>query len=116
MAPAFGLWLRQRAEARAAGPCPDPNLLAGWLDGSLLPEEREGLESHLATCGRCRTAVLVPPEAAPAETGRAGRPGPQITLRTWVAAAAVRLVAVGLWWWTGRARTRSACSLPPRAN
>jgi anti-sigma factor RsiW len=34
-----------------------PGLVLGWLDGTLPGDTRAELESHLASCGRCRSLV-----------------------------------------------------------
>jgi hypothetical protein len=36
------------------GPCPDAAALAAWAEGALTPEETDAIDSHLATCARCR--------------------------------------------------------------
>lgn len=38
--------------------CPDANLLAGYLDGGLLPEEKEVVVIHLLVCPSCRQVVV----------------------------------------------------------
>ena len=38
--------------------CPDEELLAGYLNGSLTEEEREKIEQHLAFCKECTNAVI----------------------------------------------------------
>ena len=49
--------------------CPDVLTLAGWLEGTLSPQERGRMESHLAGCDDCRRAVALastleaPPQA-----------------------------------------------------
>lgn len=37
--------------------CPDPEYLAIYLDGELTSAEQTLVESHLATCARCRCIV-----------------------------------------------------------
>jgi anti-sigma factor RsiW len=37
--------------------CPDPGLLAVYLDGRLTPKERTFLEEHLIDCYKCRDIV-----------------------------------------------------------
>jgi anti-sigma factor RsiW len=34
-----------------------PSLVLGWIDDTLAPETRAGLEMHMATCDRCRRLV-----------------------------------------------------------
>jgi len=50
--------------------CPPTEALAGWLQGSLAPQDRSHLASHLAACDECRRAVAIAstldaPPAAP---------------------------------------------------
>src|SRR4051812_36896754 len=50
--------------------CPTTEALAGWLQGSLAPQERSHLASHLAACDECRRTVAIAssieaPPAAP---------------------------------------------------
>jgi hypothetical protein len=87
------------------GPCPRPEDLAGWLEGSLSPEERGPLTAHLASCDDCRRTVEVATlvDEAPA------RPVDEVLLArivtasrrrpawTWaVAAAALLAVVLGI--------------------
>jgi len=37
--------------------CPDPLVLAGWIDGRLDPEDAGGVDRHLARCAACTDAV-----------------------------------------------------------
>lgn len=39
--------------------CPDIGILAGWLEGTLGPQERSRMASHLASCDECRRAVAI---------------------------------------------------------
>jgi hypothetical protein len=64
---------------------PDPNLLTAFAEQTLLPEERQGVLEHLATCEDCREMVVlalpaevVPlvPDAAEAEGDRTPLPKP----------------------------------------
>jgi hypothetical protein len=86
--------------------CPDVGVLAGWLEGSLSPEDRSRMSSHLAACDECRRSVALAStlDAAPSEA-----PVNEILLSKVVsasrrrrflpfatAAAAVLAVAVGL--------------------
>ena len=48
--------LLARTERRVtafAGRCPDPGVLAAYLDSGLAPSERRDLEAHAADCARC---------------------------------------------------------------
>jgi hypothetical protein len=40
--------------ARPAGVCPDPEMLAGYLDSGLTSDERAAVEVHAADCPRCQ--------------------------------------------------------------
>ena len=85
--------------------CPDILTLAGWLEGSLSPQDRARMTSHLAGCDDCRRAVaLASTIEAPPDSGsvneillskvvaasRRRRLIPMVT-----AAAAVLAVAIG---------------------
>jgi predicted anti-sigma-YlaC factor YlaD len=37
--------------------CPDPDLLAVYLDGELTSAERSLVETHLSTCAHCRCII-----------------------------------------------------------
>src|SRR5690349_17366539 len=39
--------------------CPDVVLLAGWLEGSLSPQDRGRMASHLPACDECRRSVAI---------------------------------------------------------
>lgn len=39
--------------------CPDILALAGWVEGSLNPQDRSQMASHLAGCDECRRAVAI---------------------------------------------------------
>lgn len=49
--------------------CPDVLTLAGWIEGTLSPEDRSRMTAHLAGCDDCRRAVALAStlEAPPAE-------------------------------------------------
>ncbi|MBI2901260.1 MAG: zf-HC2 domain-containing protein [Planctomycetes bacterium] len=84
--------------------CPESDLLAAWIEGSLPAKERSRLAAHLAGCDACRrvlalAGVALDSKPAPIEADavdrwlrRLSRPGPAI----WsYAAAAGVLIAVG---------------------
>jgi hypothetical protein len=102
-----------------AGPCPDAQTLAGWLDGSLDAGARTDCERHLAACPRCQSVLAVADAAseadAPAQVVTAvPQPEPARVTRfpwrtvAWVSAplalAASALVAV----WVSRDAARPA--------
>jgi hypothetical protein len=72
--PFLGYVVRRFAPEDARDPadsCPGDNLLTSLAGGSLLAGEREGLDAHLARCGRCReiAEVLSRRVASPARAG-----------------------------------------------
>lgn len=77
--------------------CPDAEVLAAYVDDGLADSERARLESHLATCARCRAlmARLSPIEAPSSATSPVWRL-PRIDAR-WGALAATLLVGTVLW-------------------
>jgi hypothetical protein len=69
--------------------CPDPGLLAGFVEDRLLPRERAEVEAHLVRCEDCRAAALAVPRA------------PRIRiLRPWMAAVPIA-AALLLFFWPG---------------
>src|SRR5262245_11452768 len=85
--------------------CPDVLTLAGWLEGTLSPQERGRMESHLAGCDDCRRAVALastleaPPQAGAVNEILLSKVVSASRRRRFVpmaaAAAAVLAVAVG---------------------
>jgi hypothetical protein len=111
----------------AGGVCPGADALAGWLEGTLSPEERRPLAAHLASCDDCRRAVAVaatlgaPPEAAALDESLLARVVAASRRRVpwpWVAAAAALAVAVLVFAWPSRPRTETAteAKAPPAAT
>jgi predicted Ser/Thr protein kinase len=47
--------------------CPDSDRLTGFVDDSLVVDERAGIEEHLDTCEDCRSLIAVLAQAATAE-------------------------------------------------
>lgn len=43
----------EHRDTAPAGPCPDAEVLAAYLDATLTPAERDRVEAHAADCGRC---------------------------------------------------------------
>jgi len=98
-------------------------MLSAYLDGELMPDERPGIESHLALCGSCREELEtlrnakqvlagaprreIPPELIAKLEGRFLRPSwwsvfksSLLLPRVWVPAGAMGLVAtllLGVW-------------------
>ncbi len=48
-----------RRRANMAGPCPDANELAAFLEAQLTPEETARFEEHAADCSACREALAL---------------------------------------------------------
>ncbi|HEV2425338.1 MAG TPA: YCF48-related protein [Terriglobia bacterium] len=94
----------------AAGPVPTPhldaNLISGFVGQSLLPDERQRVIAHLATCEQCRAEVrlvvaVTQPDARGARANAEARPSPQgFSWQRWLrwqpvtAALAVAVIAV----------------------
>jgi hypothetical protein len=84
--------------------CPTTEALAGWLQGSLDPQQRSHLTSHLAACDECRRALAIAssidaPPAVPVNEILLSRvvaaSRPRRVLPFAAAAAAVLAAAVG---------------------
>jgi hypothetical protein len=87
--------------APPAGPCPDDNDVAAFLDGTLLPAARDRVEEHLSWCPACRevllgAAALGADDSLPLASVRA-LPARRRVPRFALAAAAVLVVSVGLY-------------------
>ena len=109
----------------ASVPCPDPEVLAAWIDQGLGAADRAQLEAHLATCEDCRAlvALVLETQDAIGESSRSGplrsnvyeEPGrtsdhriPVPLVRRWTigaglaAAAALLIILQAHAWWTRR--------------
>src|SRR6187549_1392045 len=84
--------------------CPTTEVLAGWLQGNLDPQQRGSLTAHLAACDECRRAVAIAssidaPPAVPVNEILLSRvvaaSRPRRILPFAAAAAAVMAAAVG---------------------
>jgi hypothetical protein len=84
--------------------CPDDLTLAGWVEGTLSPQDRNRMTAHLAACDDCRRAVALAStlDAPPAEGGvneillsKVVSASRRRRLAPFAAAAAVLAVAVG---------------------
>ena len=60
-----------RIDPRAAGACPDAEILAAYAEQALGPDEAAQWEGHFAACGRCRKILRV--LAASTDTPLAGK-------------------------------------------
>jgi len=101
-------------------PCPAPERIWDALDGALGPEELREVVDHVAVCPACaeewRLAAAfrdeLSDEAAGAEESDPSEPadlaaarGRRLQVRSWLAAAAVAVLALGVggvWWSTSR--------------
>jgi tetratricopeptide (TPR) repeat protein len=80
--------------ALRADACPDPEVLAAYIDGRLTPGERTTIERHLAGCPECRDLVAGSVEAID-EMARVAVPRPPRT-RLWVGLGAVLAAAAAV--------------------
>src|SRR5262245_16397399 len=64
--------------------CPEPGLLAAYVDGTVASEERTRVERHLVACPDCRE-IVAGAVSAQAEIGRIA--APRRPSRTWIAIA-----------------------------
>lgn len=55
--------------------CPESEILAAWIEGSLGPTGRAAVRGHLADCDGCRRAVALAGTLGPAPAGGAGPGG-----------------------------------------
>lgn len=55
--------------------CPESEILAAWIEGSLGPTGRAAVRGHLADCDGCRRAVALAGTLGPASAGGAGPGG-----------------------------------------
>lgn len=84
--------------------CPSAETLAGWIEGSLTPEVRGRVASHLAGCDECRRAVAISATLEPAPPAalneillaRVVSASRRRNLMPMAAAAAVVLAALGI--------------------
>jgi len=66
----------------SAGACPDPGLLAAFVEGGLTANECSALDEHMADCGRCQEALAVLSHEAPAREEESVAP-PETGWFTW---------------------------------
>ena len=63
----LGKLVSGRLQAQAAGPHPDPDVLAAFAENALLQAERAQLLQHLGACHNCREILyLAAPDSAAA--------------------------------------------------
>ena len=79
---ALNRFLVHRSAGTDAGtPCPDTNLLVGFVEGTLLPAEEESVGEHVSACATCREA-LGEVDAPPAEATSAASAVADLAERT----------------------------------
>ena len=89
-----------RAAAPRAGPCPDAELLAAYVEGHLEPAERTAVERHAAACGRCLDTLGVIATSLEADRLRPSAPEQVWWWRrwsTWLVPATAAATALGLY-------------------
>lgn len=89
-----------RAAAPGAGPCPDAELLAAYVEGRLEPAERTAVERHAAACGRCLDTLGVIATSLEADQSRPSAPEQVWWWRrwsTWLVPATAAATALGLY-------------------
>jgi hypothetical protein len=90
------------AGASGAGACPDENRLAGFVEGRLAPQERDGIAAHLEPCRDCGAIVA---ELAQSEAVAAGGGEPSARVQSLfprplaLAAAAVVVLGIAIGGW-----------------
>jgi putative zinc finger protein len=91
--------------------CPNPELLARWLEQTLGASERAQVLSHLAGCDDCRRAITLSSAIGAPPAGEVNEVLLQRvinasrrrrSIRPWLSAAAAALMAVGLLVWLKR--------------
>jgi hypothetical protein len=55
---------------KSSGSCPDENLMAAYLEGSLTSSEKSEFESHVSDCASCREILAVSIRLQPQESSR----------------------------------------------
>lgn len=90
---------RLKADAAATGEvCPDVDLLASFMDGSLDSVERGHVERHVSSCTRCTSILAATEASAPALA-----PGARTAIWTswrrwqWAVPMATAVLVVGVW-------------------
>jgi len=66
-----------------AGACPDPGLLAAFVEGNLTANEQSAVDAHIVECGRCQEALAMLADESPASGAEAVAP-PETGWFTWV--------------------------------
>ena len=110
-----------RGLRRNTGPgahCPEPELIAAYVDGTLLDDERSSWEGHVAGCARCQAHLAALARTAPIEAVPARLPRSHLGwLFDWhwlTAASGVAVVAVaGVAVWLANPDQLPGADTPP---
>ncbi|HEX5109144.1 MAG TPA: zf-HC2 domain-containing protein [Vicinamibacterales bacterium] len=102
------------SRATAGGVCPEPELLAAFVDGSLSRTDREQVERHAASCSRCGHILAATVASAPASELPAQGTSLWSGWRAWrwAVPVATAVTVVGVWF----ASTRPGDLPPPAAK
>ena len=86
-----------RLQAQAAGPHPEPEMLAAYAEKSLSPHDCQGLLAHLAACADCRDALyLAMPDVDTQPVRRPSYKSPRLAVRWATLAASVVILGAVL--------------------
>lgn len=93
------------SRASAGDVCPEPELLAAFVDGSLEPAERAQVERHAASCSKCAHMLAATVASAPAFEVPAQRSlWSGWRAWRWAIPAATAVTVVGVWFASSRPR------------
>jgi hypothetical protein len=101
-----------RDEGPAPAGCPEPELVAAYMDGGLSGDEAERCERHLAACASCRRMLAEMARGAGALPGADASPAAERARMwrwRWVVPAAATVAAAALW------IVLRPATLPPRS-
>jgi len=101
-----------RDEGPAPAGCPEPELVAAYMDGGLSGDEAERCERHLAACASCRQMLAEMARGAEALSGTAASSAAERTSLwswRWLVPAAATVAAAALW------IVLRPATLPPRS-
>lgn len=102
---------------RAVGVCPEPDVLAAYLDNGLTSDERAAVELHSADCVRCQQhlgllgAVSLDPEPAEIEAARSW-----LRRWGWLVPVATAVLVVAIWTRTPEPATSHAPATAPAVD
>jgi hypothetical protein len=98
--------IREALAQDAAAGCPDAEVVASYVDGTLSRAERTTIDAHFARCARCRAQVALVVRAAADDADHeavayadpAERARPFVLRRwPWLASAAAATLAIAVW-------------------